>query len=372
MRSIYEINTIFPNDKFESGYTDIFISVYDYCVSNSNINPTTIFLNGKIIGYSLRPDIFVKIMKFYRRTGCINIYTSVVWKINDNIIKLSSDSGRCCRPLVIVENYNDISKLNTLKKQLATGTLHWNKLLGLDVNDENINYNDKFILTDVNKQHLITLINTGKDLTKSIIEYIDVEESNTCMIAMYPIDILENINKQIKYTHLEIDPCLMFGLIPNTIPFIEKNQAPRNQYCCAQSKQALGLYATNYKNRMDTKGQILYYPQRPLAQSDLSQYLNYNMPQGINTIVAIASYGGYNQEDSILINRGAIERGLFTSIKFRTFSDKESIENDIYEEFINPLNTDKKISKLKNANYSKLDENGIIKENIKVNDEYNY
>lgn len=32
---------------------------------------------------------------------------------------------------------------------------------------------------------------------------------------------------------------------------------------------------------------------------------------GINSIVAIASYTGYNQEDSVIMNRSAVDRGFF-------------------------------------------------------------
>ena len=32
---------------------------------------------------------------------------------------------------------------------------------------------------------------------------------------------------------------------------------------------------------------------------------------GINAIVAISSYTGYNQEDSVILNASAVDRGLF-------------------------------------------------------------
>ena len=45
---------------------------------------------------------------------------------------------------------------------------------------------------------------------------------------------------------------------------------------------------------------------------------------GINAIVAIASYTGYNQEDSVILNESAVDRGLFRSIFFRSYKDAES------------------------------------------------
>ena len=45
---------------------------------------------------------------------------------------------------------------------------------------------------------------------------------------------------------------------------------------------------------------------------------------GINAIVAIASYTGYNQEDSVILNESAVDRGLFRSIFYRSYKDAES------------------------------------------------
>jgi len=39
-----------------------------------------------------------------------------------------------------------------------------------------------------------------------------------------------------------------------------------------------------------------------------------DLPSGINVIAAIACYTGYNQEDSLMMNQSAIDRGLFRSV----------------------------------------------------------
>merc|ERR1719453_1837435 len=89
-------------------------------------------------------------------------------------------------------------------------------------------------------------------------------------------------------------------------------------------KQAIGIYSTNFRLRMDTNGSILYYPQKPLAQTETMRYTHFTeLPAGINAIVAINCYSGYNQEDSILMNQSSIDRGLFRSISYRTHKSEE-------------------------------------------------
>ncbi len=54
------------------------------------------------------------------------------------------------------------------------------------------------------------------------------------------------------------------------------------------------------------------------------QFLHFSdLPSGINSIVAIACFTGYNQEDSIIMNQSAIDRGFFRSIFYRTYHDQE-------------------------------------------------
>ena len=74
-------------------------------------------------------------------------------------------------------------------------------------------------------------------------------------------------------------------------------------------KQAVGIHCTNYNNRYDTFSHVLSYPQRPLIETKMMKYLNADkLPNGINVVVAIMTYTGYNQEDSVILNKAAIDR----------------------------------------------------------------
>ena len=147
---------------------------------------------------------------------------------------------------------------------------------------------------------------TNVKLNDSVIEYIDPLEQNFSLVSMTPEKLYSKDPNLYKYTHCEIHSSLMLSPSALQIPFPEHSQYPRNVFSCQQTKQAVGIYCSSYNSRFDTSGNVLYYPQKPLVTTRSMKYLNTsNMPSGINAIIAIATYTGYNQEDSVIINRGA-------------------------------------------------------------------
>jgi DNA-directed RNA polymerase II subunit RPB2 len=123
----------------------------------------------------------------------------------------------------------------------------------------------------------------------------------------------------------------------------------------------MGVYASNYQVRMDTLAHVLYYPQKPLVITKPMKYLHFEeLPSGCNAIVAIACYTGYNQEDSIMMNQSAIDRGFFRSVFFRCYNDKASDKEKIRKFNI------KDATGLTSGKYDKLDHDGLISPGTQV------
>ena len=299
------------------------------------VSKVKIFINGCWIGITDEPVKLYAHMKNLKYKGIINIYTSIVFNYKTQEIYICNELGRPTRPLLRVKD---------------------NKLLL-----------NKDIITKLSKKELLwdDLLTSCK-LEDSIIEYIDADEQEFCMIATQPKDLLNNKNNLIKYTHCEIHPSTIFGITASCIPFPDFNQSPRNTYQSAQGKQALGIYALNYHERMDKTSYILTYPSRPLVDTRIMNIIKLNeIPSGFNCIVAIATYTGYNQEDSLLVNKGSIDRGLFVATIFHTEKDedKQKINGD---DEIRCKPDKSKTKGMKYANYDKVNEKGLVEENTLI------
>ena len=209
-------------------------------------------------------------------------------------------------------------------------------------------------------------INFDDLIDKGIVEYLDVEEEETSMIAMKTKDLEKNKDYCSTYTHCEIHPAMILGVAASIIPFPDHNQSPRNVYQSAMGKQAIGIYSTNFNLRMDTLSNLLFYPQKPLVVTQSMEFLKFkDLPAGINAIVAIMCYTGYNQEDSVIMNQSSIDRGLFRSAFFRTYTSEQVIKAKLkHEQFEKP--DKKECSKIRMGNYSKLDVEGLIPPGTKV------
>jgi DNA-directed RNA polymerase II subunit RPB2 len=315
-----------------------------------------VFVNGDWYGQSFEPKALVEKIKSLRRGGVINPFISIAWYIQYNEIHIWSDGGRLCRPLYIIKD-NKLKITNAFANKIVKDKLMWKDLIV--------------------KPHMENLQeNSGEINDNAFIEYIDVNESDTLMICMNKDNLDENKKENYafyNYTHCEIHPSMILGVLACNIPFPEHNQAPRNLYQGAMGKQAMGIYSTAFRSRMDTMAHILHYPQKPMVNTETSKYVHSDdLPSGQMPIVAIACYTGYNQEDSLIFNQSAIDRGLFRSSFFRTYMDEEKKNSATLEDekFCKPQkyypNGKVYTEKMSYGSYDKLDENGFVKTNSYV------
>lgn len=106
-------------------------------------------------------------------------------------------------------------------------------------------------------------------------------------------------------------PTSILSTVASLTPWSDFNQSPRNMYQCQMAKQAMGTPAHSLPHRHDNKMYRLQMPQKPLAvTSTQDTYHVDDYPQGMNAVVAVISYTGYDMEDAMILNKGSMERGL--------------------------------------------------------------
>jgi DNA-directed RNA polymerase beta subunit len=465
--------TIPTNSSSLYEYVKPYIEPVDTSSPDNLYNKVKVFINGCWVGVSENATELYNEMKSKKYKGIINIYTSIIFDYKLMEIRICNDGGRLTRPVLRVRDNKALVSHEIIEK-LKNKEIGWNDLL------------------------------TACKIDESVIEYIDPEEQNHSLIAMKAKNAyLQEDHMKINYTHCEIHPSTIFGVLASCIPFPEHNQAPRNTYqclhpdelvwmadgtkkCikdvkigemvltfnpetlditetsvinqfvrpnefpiyklttqsgreitatsdhkfmtnqgwktvdeihkdntikiliysndltgkhfenvvrfelqpdglisdievesenhsfiasngfasknCAMAKQAIGVYSTNYDHRMDKTAYVLSYPSRPLVETRVMNFIQLNqIPSGCQIHVAIMTHTGYNQEDSVLVNKGSIDRGLFMATIYHTEKDED--KNIIRDEIIRCKPDKTKTKGIKFGNYEKLNNHGFIPEN---------
>ena len=344
------------------------IELLNHCDFFYMSNKTKIIVNGNWIGVVADAKQTYEFLILNRRLAIISIYISIAWNIKDQTISIFTDSGRMCYPLFYIENKN--LSINNVIDYINDNTFSWNQLV--------TGFNKKKELYDVNscktymnyKDLYPSILDTdfaNLNRLKACIEYIDTSEKDTTLVCL-------NTNELYKknYTHMEIHPSLILGVMGNQVVFPENNPLPRDLFSCGQSKQAISLYHTNFYSRFDKSALVLHYGQIPIVKSRYLKYINNEEnPYGINVIVAIACYGGYNVEDSILFNKASIDRGLFRNTYYTTYEDREDsskVGNSQVDSRFANIEKEKTIGLKPGYDYADLDDEGLIKENTQMDD----
>nr|XP_027202847.1 DNA-directed RNA polymerase II subunit 2-like [Dermatophagoides pteronyssinus] len=296
-------------------------------LTNGEIQSSTrIFVNGNWVGCFPQGKVICELITQLRKDGVLDHQISVFHNYQRNEIYICCDGGRPIRPLFTVKNNELVLKKSDLQivKQSKNS---WNYLL-----------------------------------KKGVVEFLDCDEEENSLIAMFMSDLhkAKSNSSIMSYSHCEIHPSLIFGICATVIPFPDHNQSPRNVYQSAMGKQALGVYVSNYNKRYDSSGHVLFYSQQPLVSTRGMKYLRFSeIPSGINCIVAVMCYTGYNQEDSLIMSQSSIDRGLFRSMFIRTYMSEEKLKGTcVIEQFCKP--DPMMCVGIKRGDYSKLDDDGIV------------
>lgn len=298
-----------------------------------------VYINGDWIGCTKDSLELVNKYRQLRRDFTINPLTTIYWDNTQDEAFFWVDVGRIIRPLIIVYNNKRDPKRFPNKKYTATT---FEQGIGID--------------SDIINKLKQKIYDIDYLLSNNLIEYISAEEQENCYICPYYDRLTEDKNNELcEYTHCDI-PQSLIGLAALTSPFSHHNQIPRIIFQARQATQTCGIFTLNWPYRCDKDTFLQYICETPLVKTVAYKYIH---PNGCNTIVAIACYTGYNQEDSLIISQGAIDRGLFDGSKFTFY--KTELEQK--EEFGNPDIASTADIK---ASYSKL-KNGKISRGAKLN-----
>ncbi|XP_057766038.1 DNA-directed RNA polymerases IV and V subunit 2-like [Salvia miltiorrhiza] len=258
-----------------------------------------VFLDGDWVGVCKDSSSFVAKLRRKRRKMEVPHQIEIKRDKHQGEVRIFADAGRILRPLFVVQN---LKKIKDLKGDFLFQSL----------------------------------------LDNGVVEFIGPEEEEDCQTA-WGIDYLftaELDNPPVKYTHCEFDSSFLLGISCGIIPFANHDHARRVLYQSAKhSQQAIGYSTTNPSIRVDTNSHQLYYPQRSLFRTMLSDCLGKSrysghhkgmMPRpdffnGQCAIVAVNVHLGYNQEDSLVMNRASLERGMFRTEHVRSY--KAEVEN---------------------------------------------
>jgi len=386
-------------------------------------NMTKVFINGYWTGATTSPLLCLEKMRLYRRNGLLPVYASISFDYRENVLYIHTDGGRLCRPVfywdqihkqfsserlsqLFSSSSSQQSKDNILgitqQGELVAPNFTWEQIIsGFNPKIPTATYDPQegkiysldqlYEITPAEAEDLNNNKTPKRFIEKSaIVDYLDNMESEYSLINVDALALSTPSSKsqsmtptspsaateskyQPRWTHQEIHQALNYGMMCNLAIFLENNPANRNNFSCGQSKQAVSLYHTNYQSRMDKTAVVLNAGQLPLLKSRFLENINgEHNPYGVNTIVAIMCYTGYNVEDATLINEGALQRGLFKTTYMTTYKGHEETANttngNVSLSFKNIATLTDVLGKKTGYNYEKLDEYGIIREGTEIDE----
>ena len=317
-----------------------------------------VYINNGLIGYTLNANELTSVVKLMKWTACLSATVGVAFFIRDRRILINFDEGRPGRPLLHMEPWT--STTYPKAKLAEQGSVWRDMIMGFLPQTKENGLSWVGFIDPMNDREGVSMKEYIEYLTpfSGLIEYVDPYEHNECFV----VNFLEQATSET--THVEVHPSTILSAITSLIPFSHHNQSVRNQLGDSQSKQGISVYASNAHMRYDNQAHILTNGSPPLVRTLYYDYLGQGMlPYGTNIILAMGMFQGYNQEDGIVINHDALQRGLFNTIHYRSYNvfeeddDKAKTRTRIANPNSVPGWTDLKPG----MDYSQLDEVGVIR-----------
>lgn len=292
-----------------------------------------VMVNGTVFGTTCHPRQLEDVLIKMRRHDDLPNEMRVVWQREGELKRyfhINSDCSASMRPVLRVDKLVEIASV-VADRRLPVPAI-WNKLMSMGA-----------------------------------VEYLDKEEEQARKIVVAPR--ARQLLQVGKYSHLELDPTSILGLLASIVPYSDLNQSPRNMYFTSMVKAALTLPCLDYESRVDMHQYVVWYPQLPLAATRVYDFMieqSGGITGGQTPIWCVACLDGHNMEDSIYVKKSAIDRGLFMMTYFRTFFCEAKNRGSEEETFEIPPET--AVGRKGRANYSKLGENGIVPEGTTVHE----
>jgi DNA-directed RNA polymerase II subunit RPB2 len=319
--SVYTSNTV-PLNILKTITEVVQIDGFD----EKNLELPKIFVNGDWVAVMSSDEEckeLAKKLSTFKVEHILHRETAIVWDSVDRELRINTDSGRPLRPVFVLEGGIPVIE----KKHLS---MSWDELV-----------------------------------YRGFITYIDPSESAFSTVASSLDEVYSALSeKRFHFNYSEIHPSIIFGAASGIIPLPDHSQAPRNTFGSSMLKQGQAMVGFNTRVKFETTSYELCYPQKQMCPTTTAEIIGHEEnPTGINAIVAIGEGDGFNQEDSVVVNRSAIDRGFLRSMIYHSYAVSEKRSGTKQSEIIkiphkaimNPL-----------KNYNKLDYDGIISEGMPV------
>jgi DNA-directed RNA polymerase II subunit RPB2 len=318
---------------------------------------TRVLLDGDWIGYTSDTESLYKNLRAAKTQSKISHTTGIELRLADNELSVTTGAGRLLRPLLVVDK-------TTMKIRLTNAMVDSIEKDSITTLEEFMSrYPDVIELVPLEQQTCSLVATSDKDLSASRALMCGVDSATATATAAKLSTLANQRSKPYTpFDYRELHFCLTTGITVANIPFMNHNQAPRSTFQYSQARAANGIYALNYRTRFDNSF-VLNQPERPLVYTMPMDLVGTSvMASGMNCIVAIMPFTGYNQEDSVIVNSSSVDRGLFVSTCFaKVFSEAEKNHATCLDDIYTKPNPDQ-ISGMRNVVYSKLNQNGLIAE----------